>query len=40
MTNLYNFGQAIDLLLSMGKTLAREKQFEASLFDSKFKNHT
>ena len=34
------FGQAIDVLLSMGKTLGREKQSETSLFDKIFKNHT
>ena len=40
LTHLYYFGQAMVVLLSLGKMLGREKQSEASLFDNKFKNHT
>ena len=39
LTNLSYYGQAMVVLLSMGKTLGRKKQSEASLFDNKFKNH-
>ena len=28
------------VLMTMGKTLGRKKQSEASLFDNKFKHHT
>ena len=36
--SFYYFGQATDILLSLGKTLVREKLCKPSSFDKKFKN--